>query len=423
MRHGIVAVALFLLVLTPVSASRAQSTSAFTYQAALQSGGLPASGPHDMLFSLWDAPQGGTQVAPPVSLDNVQVQDGVFTVSLDFGAAAFMNPGRWLEINVEGFTLSPRQLVSRVPYSIQTRGIFVDEADRVGIGTTAPADALHIMGPQPTVRLENESSPGSFAEIKDGTAAQLRINKVNSEGQVLLDINPKPENGISAAQIRFFRETNTIGQRLVQFLRGNFTTAVSAQIGVDGADSFLQAHGGNLGVGTTTPAGRLDVSGDGASPAVRVTGISDVSLAAGGTVVVGSERDVNLALDNNEIMARDNSAPATLYLNREGGQISMGPHGIHPAFLYAVINADGSIRSQSGNLIHTAAGGVPLRYRLADGTHFSENDVVIAQIRHDELVGEYGQVIAVSHIGAYLEFTITGPGTLQYPFSFVVYRP
>ena len=74
-----------------------------------------------------------------------------------------------------------------------------------------------------------------------GREITLRINpgfghghsqKTNTGGEVLLDLNTKPTNGTSDGKVRFFRETNTTGLKLVQFLRGNNTTQTSAQIGV-----------------------------------------------------------------------------------------------------------------------------------------------------------------------------------------------
>jgi hypothetical protein len=44
----------------------------------------------------------------------------------------------------------------------------------------------------------------------------------------------------------------------------------------------------------------------------------DVSLAGGGTVVMGPTTSTNLAMDNNEIQARNNGAASTLFLNNGG---------------------------------------------------------------------------------------------------------
>ena len=45
---------------------------------------------------------------------------------------------------------------------------------------------------------------------------------------------------------------------------------------------------------------------------------------SGGTLVIGETTDLNLAFDNNEIMARNNGATSTLYLNNDGGDVVVG---------------------------------------------------------------------------------------------------
>ncbi|MBK9401223.1 MAG: tail fiber domain-containing protein [Bacteroidetes bacterium] len=60
-----------------------------------------------------------------------------------------------------------------------------------------------------------------------------------------------------------------------------------------------------------------------ASPSVplHVSGGTDVSLASGGYLVCGSITGNNVTIDENEIMARSNSLPATLTLNNNGGNL------------------------------------------------------------------------------------------------------
>ncbi|MFO0832491.1 MAG: hypothetical protein U0637_11720 [Phycisphaerales bacterium] len=101
-------------------------STAFSYQGQLQNGGTPASGLYDFRFRLFDASSGGVQVGPTLCADNVTVSDGVFSTSLDFGAA-FAGARRFLEVQVRtdtglacatttGFTaLAPLQEVTAAP--------------------------------------------------------------------------------------------------------------------------------------------------------------------------------------------------------------------------------------------------------------------------------------------------------------------
>jgi hypothetical protein len=75
---------------------------------------------------------------------------------------------------------------------------------------------------------------------------------------------------------------------------------------------------GRIGVATETPFLPLHVA--------RCTGqpncvAGDASLAGGGFAMFGDPDTTNLALDDNEIMARNNYGAGDLYLNKEGGDV------------------------------------------------------------------------------------------------------
>src|SRR5262245_7192201 len=86
-------------VLGFVSIASAQS-NAFTYQGHLVDTHIPANGPHDMRFELFDAATGGNPIGPQLCLDNVNLVDGLFSVELDFGQQFVTTAERHLEISV-----------------------------------------------------------------------------------------------------------------------------------------------------------------------------------------------------------------------------------------------------------------------------------------------------------------------------------
>ena len=113
----------------------------FTYQGYLANNNSAANGLHDFEFKLFDANAGGAQIGSTVTLSNVQVQNGLFVVELDFGALAFGQNARWLEIRVRpsgggAFTaLSPRQELRPAPYALGLPNVYTDESQNfVGIG-------------------------------------------------------------------------------------------------------------------------------------------------------------------------------------------------------------------------------------------------------------------------------------------------
>ncbi|HET9493722.1 MAG TPA: hypothetical protein VFR15_05785, partial [Chloroflexia bacterium] len=70
-------------------APQAPVGTGFTYQGSLKNGGNPANGQFDFQFKLYDALSGGGQVGSTLTVGNQTVTGGLFTVQLDFGAAAF----------------------------------------------------------------------------------------------------------------------------------------------------------------------------------------------------------------------------------------------------------------------------------------------------------------------------------------------
>ncbi len=99
----------------------------FTYQGRLTEGGAPANGAYDFTFALYDDPTAGTQVGGTVTRDDVNVSDGLFTVTLDFGDV-FDGTALYLEIGVRPgtssgayTTLTPRQPLTAAPYAAYAR--------------------------------------------------------------------------------------------------------------------------------------------------------------------------------------------------------------------------------------------------------------------------------------------------------------
>ena len=104
------------------SAAAVNDTS-FTYQGELRLAGTPIAGDHDFRFRLYVQPTGGSQQGPQLTLTDVPVVAGVFSVVLDFGSSAFGSQPRWLEIDVRPSgsgsfeTLLPRTALTSVPYA------------------------------------------------------------------------------------------------------------------------------------------------------------------------------------------------------------------------------------------------------------------------------------------------------------------
>ncbi|MBS1796720.1 MAG: hypothetical protein JSS81_23010 [Acidobacteria bacterium] len=192
-KTGRLIVGTIILLLLVSTGLRAQST-AFTYQGKLNDNGLAANGNFDLEFRLFDGAAGGGQVGAAVSLPNVQVANGVFTVQLDFGAV-FDGAGRYLEIALKpagspnAFTvLAPRQPVTSTPYAIRS----LDAANAANAQTAANAQSLGGVAANQYVvttdaRMTDARAPlaGSPDYIQNTTTAQANSNfNVSGNGTV-----------------------------------------------------------------------------------------------------------------------------------------------------------------------------------------------------------------------------------------------
>jgi len=99
-------------------------TNAITYQGRLVDGATPADGAYDIRFDLYDAEIEGRMLST-VSKRGVQVDGGLFTVELDFafGLPGLKSEDRYLEIIVDGNTLTPRQLITPAPAALVSRDL------------------------------------------------------------------------------------------------------------------------------------------------------------------------------------------------------------------------------------------------------------------------------------------------------------
>lgn len=266
----------------------AQMDTSFSYQGELNQNGGLATGSFNMIFSLWDARIGGNQLGQVTPLGGVQVVQGKFNVELDFGANVFDNSNRWLEISVDGFTLVPRTAITRSPYSIQTRGIFVNENNNVGMGTSAPSYPLHV---------ESDVESAIFG-LYTGTAG----SKYGVYGRTDSMASTRGVFGFASAASGFTtgvqgRSNSTVGKGVSGFA----ASASGLNYGVFGETNSSEGYAGyfvggrnyfegNVGIGTQSPAHLLHVVADGGFAAIYGANIAGRGVhgeSSNGTGVFG----------------------------------------------------------------------------------------------------------------------------------------
>ncbi len=245
--------------------------TAFTYQGRLTDGGRPANGTYDFRFILYDAAVGGSQVGEIITLDNVPVHQGAFTVQLDFGRNAFDGNARWLEIAVRpgnssgGYNiLTPRQPITPVPYALYSlaapwsglTGIPAGFADGVDNDTTYTAGTgLTLSGTR--FSLDTSYTDARYWKLGGNSGTHPTADILGTTDNVTLTLAVS-----GTAALRLAPTTGT--PNVIGGYSGNSVTegVVGATIGGGGASGRVNqvtANYGTVGGGTGN-----EVSGPGA---------------------------------------------------------------------------------------------------------------------------------------------------------------
>ena len=248
-----------------------------------------------------------------------------------------------------------------------TERMIIDHTGSVGIGITSPTSPLHVHGNLNGTYIatidNDQSSYGHVLKLlTDGDGVHSRVLEMeNGAGDIIFRARADGrfgfgQDGVDSMGAGTFvvgidNSAHTsdiaISKRLQHLGDGDTYLEFPTNDKVDlvaGGHSFLKLDGdilinnanedrdlkvmadngsvvlhvdagtNNVGIGTTSPAVPLQIDGG-----------TDASLSNGsGYILMGAESGVNMVIDNNEIIARNNGANSPLYLNYTGGAIHLG---------------------------------------------------------------------------------------------------
>lgn len=333
--------------------------TAFTYQGQLKRDGTPLSAVCDMQFSLWNDPvdpSPACQVGATLffeGVDGVPVVNGLFAVSLDFGAGAFHGSARWLEVAVSCppevlySVLAPRQEVSASPHA------WYAEA--------TPWDGLTGMPP----------------DIADGDD-DTHIGEAEVEWYVT--------NG----PLSLYPET-TLGGSMIS--TGPHTVDTNAAVLCDGPGVFLDGAGNCVTIGGWPDGHSLD-AGDGAPE--DVVYVDNVGRVGIGTTIPESWVDVRAPEDSGNLLSLlVESAPIFTVDTLGHVGIGMSPQ---PDWTFGV---EGN--SNTALFLNTGWGNAG---KFVNSNAFSSTPAILAEsagesdsthVIHGQYTGQYG----VDAVGVY----------------------
>lgn len=156
-------------------AQAAPIDTTFTYQGKLVDNNTPANGLYDFEFRLFDTLVGGAQSGPLLTLNDIPVQNGVFSVPLNFGA--FSSEARWLAISVRegtssgGYeTLVPRQAITAAPVAQ-----FALSGNPGPVGPQGPSGVVQVLSVAGTIASHPATSSGSAPWLWAGPHATVTL--------------------------------------------------------------------------------------------------------------------------------------------------------------------------------------------------------------------------------------------------------
>lgn len=327
--------ALTILFLTLAFNTSAQT--AFTYQGRFNDNGSPATGYYDLFFRLYDAASAGSQIGVVITQLHVPVTNGLLTVNLDFGGQAFPGARRWLQLEVRSNTvpvapvpLLPRTELTAVPYAIhailaadsstvggQNASSFVRKVGdtmtgqlnlpvnglavggnqliasgaNVGIGTASPQAALHVQGLNGNYGYLGDATRGVFgySAAAVGVGVSGLHGATGNYGQLGKSFagvygvaTDSASYGVSAEAVDGWALVATAGSGPIPNLLPSAYLAGGNGVGPWAAQfNGRVAITGKVGIGTTSPAAKLHVSGNEAPGANIPTGTTVLASGDG----------------------------------------------------------------------------------------------------------------------------------------------
>lgn len=302
MNHLAVRIAVSVLVVSSV----AHAGTMFTYQAQIKQGGSPVNGTVDITVRVFGSASGGLVPLGSNNFPSTAVTDGLVALDLDFGGAVFNGSDRWLEIEVDGNVLLPRQQVLPTPYAMH--------AQSIGDGAL----------------------PATYTGQVDFTNA-LNQFVGNGSGITKLDASNVTAGNLGATHLP---------------TGGSWT--LSTNLSVDSGTFYVDPIGNKVGIGTTSPGSPLEVIGSSETEAIYAYH----TAATGFTTAVYGRTNSS---DGKGVFGSANAASGATY--GVFGQV-LSPDGVG---VYGVHNTTtGSAAGVLGETNSTAIGAAGVHGRLTN---------------------------------------------------------
>lgn len=256
----------------------------FTYQGNLRQSGFLVNGQRNMVFRLYNSSDSASELwTSPVY--GVSLSTGVFRVALEPAISDWESGSLWLELEIEGNRLSPREELTSSPYSVNSLML---SGKRYTTSAAAPAGSIlgelwydtglkavnfwngtawvptsgsGVAETDPlSIHNQDVLQDGAVFYVSSGTVKDLNIeSSLKVTGTALLKGAPD-QQGLSV------EATGNVGIGLTGAaarleIRGVDTQNYSLAVGTGTAHQVVVSTSGALGIGTENPGAKLEVVG------------------------------------------------------------------------------------------------------------------------------------------------------------------
>jgi hypothetical protein len=265
-----------------VSDAAAQITTTFTYQGELTDSGTPFQGTADLQFRLFTTAEGPVQVGPTLQSPNVQIENGRFTVLLNF--LNEIPAGGYIEVSVRTphdptgtlpfTTLAPRQAVTAAPQAYRA-----EEANYASAANIA-ANALSFGGQLPSFYQD-------VSNFNTGTLPSGRLSGTYSQSVGFT--NPGNAFSGSGAGLTGLNANNFVSGVLPAARGGTGSSISSATTGDvlkwNGAAFTAQAERAYVaGAGLALAGSTFSIPGNAVSSAMLASDAGSLAKVSGGAI-------------------------------------------------------------------------------------------------------------------------------------------
>ncbi len=385
-------------------ASVAAVSTAFTYQGQVVQNGTPVDGSCDFRFLLFATAEGGA-ASTQNAIDDVPVEGGVFSATIDFGGSFTDGVDRFLEIAVrcpagagEYETFAERQALTATPYALwadTTRWSGIDGVPPELANGIAAGPGLSVDGTQLSLNFAGSGSSGTVAhsdhdhlgQTWQGTGSLVIQGQFANAGAIGISNTAGNGDGIRIAAGDDGIEIEQAGDDGLRIIQAQDDGVRIENTGDDGFD-IDDAGGDGLRVGSADDVGvRVITAPTGLAVEDSVTGASITATDLGIDVAV-----TRIVEEGEEVMPTGIRVSSTDVgmLVTDTTRVGIGVEGIGSPQQLATLSGTCTIDAVPdtvGVFVNNVVGSGIVVENIGQASPFSDFDGVGIKIRNVENIG------------------------------------